>query len=64
MGVNVHGYIVGDDGLLLELKLLEHIGLEDLLDLFRRGRDWRSAVWHGAHGEEECQIYSRKFQRL
>jgi hypothetical protein len=29
----LHGYIVRDDGLLLELELLELVGLEDLLDL-------------------------------
>lgn len=32
-GSGLHGYIVGDDGLLLELKLLEGIWLEDLLGL-------------------------------
>jgi hypothetical protein len=31
MGGDVHGDIVRDDGLLLELKLLEGIGLEDRL---------------------------------
>ena len=35
LGADVHGDIVGDDGLFLELKLLEGVGLEDLLG------DWR-----------------------
>lgn len=30
---DLHGNIVGDDSLLLELKLLEDVGLQDLLDL-------------------------------
>lgn len=33
--MDLHGYIVGDDGLLLKLKLLEDVGLEDLLKLCR-----------------------------
>jgi hypothetical protein len=42
-GVGLHGDIVGDDRLLLELKLLEGIGLEDLLRLWMQSRIW-SAV--------------------
>lgn len=33
--MDLHGYIVGDDGLLLKLILLEDVGLEDLLKLCR-----------------------------
>lgn len=35
--LSLHGYIVGDDGLLLELKLLEDIWLQDLPDLYTQG---------------------------
>lgn len=33
--MDLHGYIVGNDGLLLKLILLEDVGLEDLLKLCR-----------------------------
>lgn len=32
--VYLHGDIVGDDGLFLEFKLLENVGLKDLFDLW------------------------------
>lgn len=34
MGENLHGNVVRDDGLLLQLKLLEDIRLQDLANLF------------------------------
>lgn len=33
--MDLHGYIVGDDGLLLKLVLLEDVGLKDLLKLWK-----------------------------
>lgn len=58
----VHGYIVRDDGLLLELKLLEDIGLEGRLgDYFVRAcQQSIFFFWHGLDrrdgGEETLTV--------
>lgn len=57
----VHGYIVRDDGLLLELKLLEDIGLEGRLgDYFVRACQ-QSIFFFGmaSTGETEGRKHSR-----
>lgn len=62
-----HGDIVGDDRLLLELKLLEDVGLEDFFNLCmaraqvnRLPRSWRRS----RESAEPMGMHSRKFQKL
>jgi hypothetical protein len=60
----VHGNVVGDDGLLLELEFLEDIGLENLFNLCEPEGQSRARIGTEDFVEGAWICHSRKFQKL